>query len=329
MTHENMENISERIEIIRKWIKVKQWLKKNFWNIIGILVILELAALYAQNYTTSCKNLLGKDVLGFFGIIYTQGVLAFMQHFSWAFLILLLFLIPSCINNIKDLFENACKIVTKTSYFQQETPKQQDEKDKEIFNIIQTEQENIVKDDITEETKSDGKKAGSVKKIEGEFEKRMKIREKLRNFILEHTREMNIDNFVIKSKVAVTDDPISSDMKLLFDYSYRFKGNSRTRRYINTLIVPNSVRSADMYYRYIRIMNDINSAHRNQRFAIELVLLNLDNSRERNTFDTIIDMYSKAIDNGVLAVKECCLDENNIPQIIREYGWVLETQIYD
>lgn len=302
---------------------------KLIWKIIGLICIIELAAIFAQNYSAGCRDIPIHHFFEFFGNIYEKGVLTFMQYFSWAFLILLLFLIPSCMNNIKDLFENACKIVTKTSYFREETPKQQDEKDKETFDIIQTEQENIVKDDIAEETKSGDKHVNNSKKIESEFEKRMKIRQQLSGFVQEHTKKLNIDNFVLKSKVSVIDDPVSDNIKLLFDYSYRFKGNDRTRRYINTLIIPSSLRSADLYYRYIRIMNDINKAHKNQRFAVELVLLKLDNMKERTAYDSIVDIYAKAIDSGILVVKECGLGEDNKPKFLRQDGWVLDPPVYE
>lgn len=72
-------------------------------------------------------------------------------------------------------------------------------------------------------------------------------------------------------------------------------------------------------------MNDINNSRRNQYFAVEIIFLNInENSRKNNFYDDIKSIFQKAINNGILAIKEYGIDQKEQFKLVRQEGWILE-----
>lgn len=290
-----------------------KWIKE--FSIFVIVILLSL--IFAQQYDKGCSNTLYSHFFDFFGVIYSKGILEFMKNFNWALLVLILFLLPNCMNTIKSLIEligiHVVNYGKATNTNVSNEPQQQDSKEQEEF---QKTKEREIKETIS----------STDEKGTRRYKQRRENIEKLEQFIFEDIQGQNIENFTKDSKIVVDNDPISNLDNLYFDCSYRYKGKDRARRYVNTLFITGSLLlRIDRLYKYIRIMNDINSRKNNQRYIIELIYIVIDDkSYENEAYNRLQKMFSKAIFNGVLAIKKYKL-ENNKAILLAKDGWVLET----
>lgn len=276
-----------------------------------------LSILYAQQYNSGCQGIPSEHIFSFFGTIYSKGILEFMKNFNWAFLILLLFLLPNCTDTTKSLIEliggHLVKYGRATNSNIQSEPIQQDQKEQREFQ------------------KSKGREiAATIPPNDEERKRKYRQRreqvETLEKLICEEIQRQNIEKFTKESKIVVDNDPISNMENLYFDCSYRYKGQDRARRYVNTLFITGSLLlRSDRIYRYIRIMNDINKQRNNQRYIVELIYLVIDDDHyEEEAYDRLNRGFSKAISGGILALKKYKLENNNA-KLIAKNGWVLET----
>ena len=285
-------------------------------SIFTIIVLLSL--IFAQQYDEGCSNTIYSHFFEMMGIVYTKGIIEFMKNFSWALLILVLFLLPNCMNTIKSLIEligihlvnygKATNSKTVSEPLQQDVQEQREFKKTKGREIAAT----INPDD--EERRS-------------KYKQRRENMETLERLIFEDIQKQNIDNFTKESKIVVDNDPVSNIENLYFDCSYRYKGQDRARRYVNTLFITGSLLlRTDRIYRYIRIMNDINKQRNNQRYIVELICLVIDdeNGYDSDAYERLQKVFSKAISNGILALKKYKL-ENNTAKLIKKEGWVLES----
>ncbi len=290
-----------------KWVK----------GISVFIIIVLLSLIFAQQYDKGCSNTIYSHFFEMMGIVYTKGIIEFMKNFSWALLVLLLFILPICRNTSEKIIKLVGEYLVgygkaTNGHSEPETIQQSADEQKEF----QEEKNREISDSIDKDNKRRTK-----------YEQRKRQLELLEQLICEDIQKQNIDNFTNGSKVVVDNDPISNVESLYFDYSYRYKGHNKIIRYVNTLFISGTVLSRmDRLYKYIRIMDDINKQRSNQKFIIELICLDLDDREgyETSSYDRIQITFQKAISNGILALKKYKL-ENNTAKLIKKEGWVLET----
>jgi len=290
-----------------KWVK----------GISVFIIIVLLSLIFAQQYDKGCSNTIYSHFFEMMGIVYTKGIIEFMKNFSWALLVLLLFILPICRNTSEKIIKLVGEYLVgygkaTNGHSEPETIQQSADEQKEF----QEEKNREISDSIDKDNKRRTK-----------YEQRKRQLELLEQLICEDIQKQNIDNFTNGSKVVVDNDPISNVESLYFDYSYRYKGHNKIIRYVNTLFISGTVLSRmDRLYKYIRIMDDINKQRSNQKFIIELICLDLDDmdGYETSTYNRIQRTFQKAISNGILVLKKYKL-ENNTSKLIGKEGWVLET----
>lgn len=290
-----------------KWVK----------GISVFIIIVLLSLIFAQQYDKGCSNTIYSHFFEMMGIVYTKGIIEFMKNFSWALLVLLLFILPICRNTSEKIIKLVGEYLVgygkaTNGHSEPETIQQSADEQKEF----QEEKNREISDSIDKDNKRRTK-----------YEQRKRQLELLEQLICEDIQKQNIDNFTNGSKVVVDNDPISNVESLYFDYSYRYKGHNKIIRYVNTLFISGTVLSRmDRLYKYIRIMDDINKQRSNQKFIIELICLDLDDREgyETSSYERLQKVFSKAISNGILALKKYKL-ENNTSKLIEKEGWVLET----
>lgn len=290
-----------------KWVK----------GISVFIIIVLLSLIFAQQYDKGCSNTIYSHFFEMMGIVYTKGIIEFMKNFSWALLVLLLFILPICRNTSEKIIKLVGEYLVgygkaTNGHSEPETIQQSADEQKEF----QEEKNREISDSIDKDNKRRTK-----------YEQRKRQLELLEQLICEDIQKQNIDNFTNGSKVVVDNDPISNVESLYFDYSYRYKGHNKIIRYVNTLFISGTVLSRmDRLYKYIRIMDDINKQRSNQKFIIELICLDLDDREgyETSSYDRIQITFQKAISNGILALKKYKL-ENNTAKLIKKEGWVLES----
>lgn len=290
-----------------KWVK----------GISVFIIIVMLSLIFAQQYDKGCSNTIYSHFFEMMGIVYTKGIIEFMKNFSWALLVLLLFILPICRNTSEKIIKLVGEYLVgygkaTNGHSEPETIQQSADEQKEF----QEEKNREISDSIDKDNKRRTK-----------YEQRKRQLELLEQLICEDIQKQNIDNFTNGSKVVVDNDPISNVESLYFDYSYRYKGHNKIIRYVNTLFISGTVLSRmDRLYKYIRIMDDINKQRSNQKFIIELICLDLDDREgyETSSYDRIQITFQKAISNGILALKKYKL-ENNTAKLIKKEGWVLES----
>jgi|GEM_PF-3556605 hypothetical protein len=295
------------------------YLKRIYKLIFSLSILVILSLLFAQQYSDGCSNVLSVHLFDFFGVVYTQGLLEFMKNFNWAFLVLLLFVLPRCTDTIRVIIEllgeHLVKYGAAINPHNKIEPTIQTEQEKKEFN----KEKNL---EIREAVEAEDD--GEIRRKE--YKARIRKRGELYRFAVDNINKQNIENFTLNSKIDVTSDPVVSFEKLLFDFSYRYMGRGRARRYINSLVVTGTAFSRmEKFYKYIRIMNDINNSRRNQYFAVEIIFLNInENSRKNNFYDDIKSIFQKAINNGILAIKEYGIDQKEQFKLVRQEGWILE-----
>lgn len=286
--------------------------------IFVFIITILLSLIFAQQYSQGCSDTIYSHFFEMMGIVYTKGIIEFMKNFSWALLILVLFLLPNCMNAIKSLIEligvhlvnygKATNSKTVSEPLQQDVQEQREFKETKGREIAAT----INPDDEERMSK---------------YKQRRKNMETLERLIFEDIQKQNIDNFTKESKIVVDNDPVSNIENLYFDCSYRYKGQDRARRYVNTLFITGSLLlRTDRIYRYIRIMNDINKQRNNQRYIVELICLVIDDEKgyDSDAYERLQGVFSKAISKGILALKKYKLEDNKA-KLIEKEGWVLDT----
>lgn len=286
--------------------------------IFVFIIIILLSLIFAQQYSQGCSDTIYSHFFEMMGIVYTKGIIEFMKNFSWALLILVLFLLPNCMNTIKSLIEligihlvnygKATNSKTVSEPLQQDVQEQREFKKTKGREIAAT----INLDD--EERRS-------------KYKQRRENMETLEQLIFEDIQKQSIDNFTKESKIVVDNDPVSNIENLYFDCSYRYKGQDRARRYVNTLFITGLLLlRTDRIYRYIRIMNDINKQRNNQRYIVELICLVIDDEKgyDSDAYERLQGVFSKAISKGILALKKYKLEDNKA-KLIEKEGWVLDT----
>lgn len=268
-----------------------------------LLILGILCCLYALQYNSSCQNALSYhifDLLKFFA----KFVHNIIKDFSWAFLILLLFLLPHCMENINILVGKVGEIAA--DYGRAINPATISEQSTEEKKDFKKEQDASLKINLEEAKTS--------------LKERRERRDKLKKFVEKQIKD-NYDDFTPTSKLIFDNDPVLSAGALLFDCSYRY----RARRYINTLYILNSnvLLNDNKLYKYIRIINDVNKSKKNQRYAVEIVILSVDDTYGSNLYNQYVKTYAEALGNGILALKEYRFD-NGVPQLANKTGWILD-----
>lgn len=280
---------------------------KSITLILLFLIFIVLCLLFALQYNSICQTTLTYHMFDL-----PKSILIFLhtliKDFSWSFLILLLFCIPSCKGYIVILVDKFGEMVANYSIA--------------IGNAkIETQTKNEQRDFKEEQNiqlKSNISEAEKYKP----YKERQNLRDKLIK-LLEKEIKNNYDDFISNSKLIFTHDPVLSSGSLLFDSSYRFG-----RRYINRLYIPNTIYAINdnRYYKYIRIMNDINKERKNQRYAVELVILSLDEKDTPTLFNKLKDSYAEALDRGILCLREYKI-KNDSPELVKNAGWILGEEL--
>ena len=290
-----------------KWVK----------GISVFIIIVLLSLIFAQQYNKGCSNTIYSHFFEMMGIVYTKGIIEFMKNFSWALLVLLLFILPICRNTSEKIIKLVGEYLVgygkaTNGHSEPETIQQSADEQKEF----QEEKNREISASIDKDNRRRTK-----------YEQRKRQLELLEQLICEDIQKQNIDNFTNGSKVVVDNDPISNVESLYFDYSYRYKGHNKIIRYVNTLFISGTVLSRmDRLYKYIRIMDDINKQRSNQKFIIELICLDLDDrdGYETSTYNRIQRTFQKAISNGILVLKKYKIEDNKA-KLLDKDGWILET----
>lgn len=286
--------------------------------ILMLVIIVLLSLIFAQQYDKGCSNTVYSHFFELIGVIYTKGFIEFLKNFSWSLLVLLLFILPNCTNKVKELIELiGIHLVNYGKAMNQQSVPEMVQQSKEEQRAFQKEKGKEIADTI---------EANDKEKLTKYKQRRIQI-ETLEQLICEDIQQQNIDGFTKESKVIVENDPISLSEKLYFDCSYRYKGQDRARRYVNTLFITGMfLPRIDRIYKYVRIMDDINNQKNNQRFIVEIICLAL-NANEiemENAYEEIQQIFQKAISKGILAIKKYKL-ENGKAILLKKDGWVLET----
>lgn len=290
--------------------------------ILMLVIIVLLSLIFAQQYDKGCSNTVYSHFFELIGVIYTKGFIEFLKNFSWSLLVLLLFILPNCTNKVKELIELiGMHLVNYGKAINQQSVPEMVQQSKEEQRAFQKEKGKEIADTI---------EVNDKEKISKYKQRRIQI-EKLEQLICEDIQQQNIDGFTKESKVIVENDPISLYEKLYFDCSYRYKGQDRARRYVNTLFITGMFLSRmERIYKYVRIMDDINNQKNNQRFIVEIICLEL-NANEieigiemEKPYEMIQQSFQKAISKGILAIKKYKL-ENGKAILLNKDGWVLDT----
>ncbi len=277
-------------------------MKTRFYIVILLLFLIfaVLSLLFAMQYHSSCQHMLTYHLFDMTKV-FLKFVHDVVKDFSWTVLILVLFLIPRCTKKIDELIEKIGGVVV-NAYAGKVSIAQQTSAEKKDFQKAQM----ISLKEKTEETEHPT-----------DLKKRQERRNKLKKYV-ENQIQKKYDDFTLNTKLVFSNDPILSSGALFFDCSYR-----RMRRYINTLFIPNnSLFHNDRLYKYLRIMFDINKTRKNQRYAVEIVVLSIDDKSKNDLFYQLKSLYQEALDQGVLALKEYRL-ENDEPKLVCQDGWIL------
>lgn len=277
-------------------------------------IVVSVSALYAEQYAPECRHAIIAHSFSFLETFIIKPFLLFVEHFNWAFLVLMLFLIPSCRDIVYLLIEKlGAHIVAygKATHPMSEVnvTKQTDQEKKEF----KKEQKEEIKEQAKEE-----KETSSI------YKDNIRNYKRLQEFAKAKLKQLNIENYIENSKLLITNDPVMSSGTLLFDYSYRYKGEKSARCYINTLILRNSpiYKDSSKLYRYIRVMDDINKSKRNQRYSIEIILLNANAENSRmSVFTHLSEKYKPALDSGVLILREYAI-KNDKAEVANSIGWL-------
>lgn len=292
-----------------------KWLK----GILILIIIILLSMIFAEQYDKECSDTIYSHFFDLIGVVYTKGFIEFLKNFNWAFLVLLLFMLPTCRNTSENLIKlvgEYCVGYGKAAnrHYEPETVQQsvaeqrafQKEKGKEIADTI----------------------AANDEERRNKYKQKKAKLETLEQLICEDIQQQNIDGFTKESKLVVENDPISNIENLYFDCSYRYKGKDRARRYVNTLFLSGySLIRQERLYRYIRIMNDINKQKNNRRYIIELICLEIEDGQDYQLYEGIEKIFQKSISNGILAIKKYKL-ENDKAKLLEKNGWILEADFY-
>lgn len=279
---------------------------------LGCSCFIIVSLLYAEQYHTACRNTI---LLHAFDVvkICMDFITNIIKEFNWSFLVLLLFLIPSIRIDIHTLVrEIGDKLVSYGKAL-----------NNRIDPVVENQNKNDKKEFEKEKQEQECLNNNTHPRIETSIQTRQKLYEKVQKQLVEKMGT-NIEDFKSNTKLMFDNDPVLSSGALMFDCSYRYKGN-RMRRYINTLIVYNTsllIRS-DNIYKYIRIMNDINNSRKNQRYAVEIIVLNTVSNKTQNSYEILKERYAEALDLGILALKECIVENGKI-SLLHKTGWILD-----
>ena len=218
-----------------------------------------LSLIFALQYDENCSNVLYCHIFDFLSIIYSKGIIEFMKNFNWPFLILILFFSPKCINIINNLIKLIGEIIERYGKVVNTSVSKQNNEDKKNFEKIKEEIYNNEKNENVKE---------------------------LINLVLSKIKGKSKD-FEERSKIII-DDPISDIENLTFDCNYRYE----QRRYSNVLII-SKPKNIDIFYKYIRIMYDIDKKKINQKYRIELIYL-VEGDNEDTKYEDLKKIYKKA-----------------------------------
>lgn len=289
-------------------------LYKLIFYVLLLALVVSTSLLYAEQYSPECRQTIVVHSFEFLQVFVINPFLLFVEHFNWAFLVLMLFLIPSCREIVYFLIEKLGRHIVDYGKATHPMP--------EVNVTAQTAQE---KKEFKKEQKDEIKEqAKEAKEEPSSFRNRVKNYERLQEFAKEKLNQLNIENYIENSKLLIIDDPVMSSGTLLFDYSYRYKGEKSARCYINTLLLRNPpiYRDSSKLYRYIRVMDDINKSKRNQRYSIEIILLNTQTENsDVSVFAHLAEKYKPAIDSGVLILREYTV-KNDKETVTGSLGWL-------
>ncbi len=228
-------------------------------------------------------------------------ILTLAKDFSWAFLVFLLFLVPSFYEKVLDLIDRLGKKAV--AYGKATHPKIEPQTSEE-------------KKDFSSEQESE------IEKDMGKPSFAERYREyKRRKDVLKSRLQRQAD-YLVDSKLEITEDPVISSARLLFECSYCYKTEDDQQYYINTLISRNGpmLLFRDRLYKYLRIMKDINKAEKDKKYAIEVILIDeKDVSYQKSGFQLLFETYKPAVDASILHLRECKIKGEEI-EIVNSHG---------
>jgi len=290
---------------------LKLWFGNNYkWLVAVISTGSLLSLLFIQNLDANCSASWSKKLFDFCSVVFANGVIPFMQHFNWAFLLLLLFCIPGFYTKVKELVDKISEGAERFSKARVSIPTNQTAEDKK-------ERETEKKEDLGENASQ-----RVHQRYQDLIEKRKGLELQAVKFIENHDR--NYTEIRRETKLVIDNDPISDIDKLLFDISYR---NGR-RTYIHSLFITMprpalTTATLDRFYRYIRIIKDLKRKY--ILTALEIVFLG-DETMEKEVdenFWSTSNIFSKAIGEGILALREIIVDKDGKIKEAKEMGWVI------
>lgn len=272
---------------------------------LSVLCIIFL--LYMADRDNCSNNEIYASIYPFFSnmisTLYNDGLLVFMDKLTWVFLILLLF-IPPLFSHLKEFVTELCIRIKDISasyhpHANIDIPviEEQDKQDKKNLEQEAKAELDIVKESACKNVSKDDKKeaAAEQRSVRTSLDERKNLISKIMELI---ETEEGVGDFKKDVKLSITNDPVSTIDKLLFQACYRI----RRRRYIFVMIINDApiLYSMDRFYKYMRIMNDIDSERNNQRHAIRLIVIK--RKDKSHTPSQIEDIFLPAIEKEILTI---------------------------
>lgn len=280
------ETINITTEKTQSTAKLKT-MHSTFCIAILVMIFCVLSLLFAVQYNPECQNSIETHLLDFF-----KEILSFIHNivkdFSFAFLILLLCSVSCLKNFVLQILNLADNIFEKGFHIDVEISEQTKQDKQEI------KQQEEIENSLT--LNNNSTKNATRERVQ----KQDLMRKTLIKILDAKTETTYKESYKMNRKLTMHKDAVVQSVSLLFHHQYnKTSGETVFTRYTydyKSLII------SDNIYKYVRVINDINYV--NIKYIFEIILITRNPECETGAFEQLCDMYKKAINRGILVIKQ-------------------------